>query len=453
MSDEAQDTGAGGTMEAILVMARGRLGRVLGKRWELLSVVGAGGMAAVYEARQEDGSIVALKVLHPELARVPRVRARFFAEARATNLVEHEGVVAVLDEGEEPDGTAYLVMKLLTGESLATRVRQAGKLHPDEAVRVGGRVLDVLAAAHDRGIVHRDIKPENIFLTTDGGVKVLDFGIARVREVSHGEASITRSGMALGTPAFMAPEQAAGRTQQVDGRSDLFAVGATLFFCLGGRTVHLATSSNEALVLAATRPAPAIGEIAADVPPGVARVIDRALAFDPEARWPNARAMQHALLGARPDLPSLTTATFASVSTLVESPLPPSSAPVKSGRSLRVMGGWALGATTLLFLGQLAFSRSPSAPDRAPPVLALSAASAQTADSPPAQASSPPLASASPAASPSGQLSPASPGATSTAFVSPPGSPSTGYPPNARGHRPAHPRPALPEEALLDRRK
>jgi serine/threonine-protein kinase len=237
-------------------------------------------------------------LLHGELSQHPRAVRRFLSEGYAANKVGHPGVVEILDDGQEPDGTMFLVMELLEGETLAQRFEKHGRLEPSEVATVAVGVLDVLAAAHDAGIVHRDIKPSNVFRTTEGEIKVLDFGAARIREA---EDFVTTSGTTLGTPAFMAPELAAGRVEEVDARTDLWAVGATMFQLLTGTTAHGARSANEAIVSAATRPAPAIANIRPELAAALAKVVDRALAFEKNDRWPNARAMQAELLAIHPE--------------------------------------------------------------------------------------------------------------------------------------------------------
>lgn len=270
-----------------------RIGQTLAGRWTLLDVLGIGGAGSVYRARHRNGRLAAVKILHAELAANARVRKRFLLEGHAANRIGHPGVVAVLDDAEEPDGTVFLVMELLAGKSLAELHTECGGLSIEEVVRAAAATLDVLAAAHDHDILHRDVKPANVFVTTSGRIKVLDFGAARLRE--H-EDFVTRSGTILGTPSFMAPEAAAGRVEDVDARSDLWSVGATMFLLLTGTTVHGARSANEALVSAATRPAGSVAERRPDLAPELVEVVDRALRFDKAERWPNARTMRRALL-------------------------------------------------------------------------------------------------------------------------------------------------------------
>src|ERR1019366_5679317 len=201
------------THEERVVRARARVGSVLNAKYRLDRVVGVGGMAAVYAATHlRNASRVAVKVLHPEMAADSNVRARFLREGYAANSVEHPGTVRILDDDSAEDGTVFLV----------------------------DQVLDVLATAHDKGIVHRDIKPENLFLTRAGTLKLLDFGIARLIEAP---VTATRPGGIVGTPAFMAPEQVLGKA--VDAQSDLYAVGATAFALLSKRYVHEAENAGE----------------------------------------------------------------------------------------------------------------------------------------------------------------------------------------------------------------
>ncbi len=281
-----------------LVRAESRVGIVLRDKWHLDVLLGFGGMAAVYAATHRNGSRAAVKVLHPEFSADEVLRQRFLWEGYAANSVGHPGVVRVLDDDASEDGSLFLVTELLDGETLEERrQRLGGRLSQEEVMVATHDVLDVLATAHAQGIVHRDLKPENVFVTRAGQVKVLDFGIARLRELSS-SSGLTQSGMAIGTPAYMAPEHARGLSNDVDERSDLWSCGAMMFHLLSGRDVHDGRTANEKLVSAITRPAPRLCTIVEDASPALANVVDTALAFSKERRWPNAGLMQAALAAA-----------------------------------------------------------------------------------------------------------------------------------------------------------
>jgi serine/threonine-protein kinase len=277
--------------------AKARVGTVLSGKYRLDRVLGVGGMASVYAATHlRNANVVAVKVLHRELSIDAGLRARFLREGYAANSVGHPGTVRVLDDDTAEDGSVFIVMDLLDGETLDARWERSGRrLGVSEVVTLMSELLEILAAAHARGVIHRDLKPENLFVTREGKLKVLDFGVARLRE---GSPTQTRTGAVFGTPAFMPPEQALGRTSEVDALSDVWAVGATAFCLLGGRFVHNGTTVEEILVRSATEPAPSVLEVAPDVPPAIARVIDRALAFNKRDRWESAAAMRAALLSA-----------------------------------------------------------------------------------------------------------------------------------------------------------
>ncbi len=275
--------------------AQARVGAVLRDKWHLDRLLGVGGMAAVYAATHRNKKRGAVKLLHPELSNDPGVRQRFLREGYVANSVGHRGAVIVDDDDVADDGSAFLVMELLEGETLDARCERSGNRLPvGDVLSLADQLLDTLAAAHTKGIVHRDLKPENLFLTNDGVLKVLDFGIARLVELSN-TTSATQTGSVLGTPAFMAPEQARGRWDDVDGQTDLWAVGATMFTLLTGRYVHEAGTVNEALALAITRPAPSLATIEPDAHPALVDLVDRALAYDKGARWTDAITMQAAL--------------------------------------------------------------------------------------------------------------------------------------------------------------
>ncbi len=273
--------------------AAGRVGRLIRDRWHLDELLGVGGMAAVYAATHRNGKRVAIKMMHPELSHHADARRRFIDEGYLANRVAHTGVVSIIDDEIAEDGSAFLVMDLLEGETLDIRITRNERLEALEFLGLMDDLLDVLAAAHAKGIVHRDIKPNNIFVTRTGQVKLLDFGIARLADASR--PNTTGSGSTVGTPAFMAPEQARGRSDELDGRTDIWAVGATMFVALTGRSVHEADTNNEQLLAAMTQPAPSIGSVLPGLPKALVDLIDRALAFEKDARWSDARAMQCAL--------------------------------------------------------------------------------------------------------------------------------------------------------------
>jgi serine/threonine-protein kinase len=279
-------------LDPLFVRAKARLGRTLHNKWRLDVLLGVGGMAAVYAATHRNGSRAAVKILHAELSASEDVRSRFMREGYAANAVGHDGAVKVLDDDVADDGSLYLVTELLDGETLEDRrVRSGGRLSEDEVLSVADQLLDVLVAAHAKGVVHRDIKPANIFLSRSGQLKVLDFGIARLRELSTASHA-TRAGSAMGTPAFMSPEQARGLWSDVDGRSDVWSVGATMWQALTGKLVHEGRTANEELLSAMTNPAPPLSSVLPSVSPAVAQVVDRALAFEREKRWLDAHRMQ-----------------------------------------------------------------------------------------------------------------------------------------------------------------
>jgi serine/threonine-protein kinase len=273
-------------------------------KYTIDALLGIGGMAAVFRARHRNGNPVALKVLHAEQSIEADTRARFLREGYAANKVAHPGAVRVLDEGTTEDGTVFLVMELLEGETLDQRWHRCNnRLTVPEVTAIGHQVLDVLAAAHDKAIVHRDIKPDNVFVTDAGVAKVLDFGIARlVQGPSSAGSSATRTGNSFGTPAYLPPEQALGRRQEVDGQTDLWALAATMFTMISGAYVHASSTPEELVVFTATRPARSLAEVAPEVPAPIVRVIDRALSFAKKDRWPDARSMRKALAEAHAEV-------------------------------------------------------------------------------------------------------------------------------------------------------
>lgn len=343
-------------------MAKARLGEVVLGKWRLERLIGLGGMAAVFEAVPRSGSRVAIKILHPDLSDSGEIRERFLAEGYAANRVAHPGVVTVRDEGTTADGAVFLVMDLLRGQTLAERLEEAtDPFSVGEVLDVASQLLDVLVQAHGRGIVHRDIKPDNVFLTAEGRVRLLDFGIARVKSAGRTSANETEieieteteteTGSALGTPAFMPPEQALGQGDGWDGRSDLWSLGATMYLLLSGTPVREPGSETEQLLSAMTRPARSLGDVAS-LPRSVVAVVDRALAFDREDRFPDARSMQLAVRAVQDELSAPD-----SMATLP----PPSTEPV--ALSLRTPGsGGRDKRPSMTTMRPVAASQPPAAP-------------------------------------------------------------------------------------------
>lgn len=269
---------------------KGRIGTVLKQRYNVDGLLEVGGIAAVYSGSHKNGRRVSLKVLHPDLATNPDLCQRFLREGYVANAVEHTGAATILDDDTAEDGAPFLVLELLKGVSLEQRLAQKGPLPPEEALYVADQVLDVLVAAHEKGISHGDIKPANVFLTSAGPIKLLDFGVARMRREALGVAPVEDEGP-FGTSSFSAPEQARGEAP-VDWRADIWSVGALLFTALTARSVHPGDSSAERRAAAASESAPGIKEVWPGLPPSVIELVDVALAFEKEKRHQTARLMQ-----------------------------------------------------------------------------------------------------------------------------------------------------------------
>lgn len=276
-------------------IAEKRVGQTLANKWTIDRVVDVGGMAAVYAATHRNGKKVAIKILHPFIAAHADVKERFLREGYVANQVEHPGAMSILDDDVTPDGAPFLVMELLDGESLeAWMNRMKGVLPVGDVLAVADQVLDTLAAFHAANVIHRDIKPGNLYVTRQGLVKVLDFGLARLRDPRISGAP-TATGIVLGTAAYMPPEQAQGKADQIDARADVFAVGAVMFRALAGRSVHEGKSATERLFQAMKDHAPSLGIVAPHLPPWVVGVVDKALAFDKKDRWATAQDMRAAV--------------------------------------------------------------------------------------------------------------------------------------------------------------
>lgn len=281
-------------------LCRERVGRFVSGKWRLDALIGVGGMAAVYMATHKNGSLAAVKILHRGLPLGKEARDRFLREAYVANRIDHPGTVRVLADDTDDDGTPYIVTELLRGISVeALAERSGGQLSVGETLDILDQTLSVLELAHAQAIVHCDLKPANLFVTDKGQVKVLDFGIARLRQEI---ARRTRTGMITTTTAFLAPEQAMGRWNDVDPRTDVWALGATGFTLLAGQPVHAAATSAEMVLAAATHPARSLGRVLNDAPTALVALLDRALAFERDQRFPDATSFRAELQRIRPAL-------------------------------------------------------------------------------------------------------------------------------------------------------
>jgi serine/threonine-protein kinase len=270
------------------------LKEALGDAYSLEGEIGRGGMGVVYRARDERlQRRVAIKVLPPELAFSSEIRARFTREAQTAARLSHPHIVPIHDVGEG-QGIVYFVMGLIEGESLAARIKRRGRVPAEETRRIMRETADALSAAHAVSVIHRDIKPDNILLEgTRGRVVVTDFGIAKALSATSG-ATLTSAGMAIGTPAYMSPEQAAGE-REIDGRSDLYSLGIVAYQMLAGELPFNAPTVAGILMKQITETAPLLHEKYPDVPEDLSLAVARCLEKDPENRWPSADALRRSL--------------------------------------------------------------------------------------------------------------------------------------------------------------
>jgi serine/threonine protein kinase/TolA-binding protein len=274
-------------------------GAIIDGRYRIVELIGEGGMGKVYLAEHiEIGKRVALKVLHPSYSRMPDLVERFRREARAASKIGHPNIVDVTDSGTTEDGSEYFVMEYLEGVELGSVLEREGAVDVARALRIAAQICRALAAAHAVGIIHRDLKPENIYLVTRDGstdvVKVLDFGIAKTTEAEAArERRLTSPGMAMGTPEYMAPEQAAGRP--ADARCDVYALGAILYEMTTGVPPYSGDNFMEILTKKATVDPPPPSSIRADLPAPVSKLVLDAMARDPDARPQTMEAFEYEL--------------------------------------------------------------------------------------------------------------------------------------------------------------
>jgi serine/threonine-protein kinase len=273
-----------------------RLTQALGSAYTLEGEIGRGGMGVVFTARDERlKRQVAVKVLPPELAFREEIRLRFLREAETAASLSHPHIVPIHSVGEGPDGLVYFVMAYVDGESLGAKLKRRGRLPPDEARRIMLETADALGAAHSLGIIHRDVKPDNILLEgSRGRVVVTDFGIAKALSSTTAGATLTGTGVAIGTPHYMSPEQAAG-DREIDGRSDIYSLGVVAYQMLTGELPFHAPTVPGILLKHITEQAPLITDKRRDVPEELAACVMRSLEKDPEDRWPTADALRRAL--------------------------------------------------------------------------------------------------------------------------------------------------------------
>ena len=257
------------------------IGSVLDGRYRIEAVLGSGGMGKVYKGQHTGiGRTVAIKVLHADVGKNPEAAQRFQREAIASGRLDHPNIVGVSDSGVLPDGSCYLVMEALEGESLGERLDREHRIAWPEAIDIIRGVLRGLGHAHEKGVVHRDIKPDNIFLAKKDGavtVKILDFGIAKLYAGNANDPASTRAGLTVGTPAYLSPEQAVGG--EITPAADLYSTTIVLFEMLAGRTPFIDTDPLSMLGMHVGKDPPHIAEVAPDIvlPTGLDDVIQHGL--------------------------------------------------------------------------------------------------------------------------------------------------------------------------------
>jgi serine/threonine protein kinase len=274
-----------------------QIGQVISGKYRLLRLLGDGGMGSVYEAQHEVlGTRVAIKVLHQDLMQKPGLVDRFLREARVSAQIQNPHVVRVLDVDRTADGAAYIVMELLAGEELSAVLQRERKLPLPIAVDYASQILDALSAAHALGVVHRDLKPENVFVTQQEGrplLRLIDFGIAKAHQLNNAP-NLTVSGTLMGTPEYMAPEQAHS-ADKADARSDLYAVGVMLYEMLSGTRPVDGADPRVVAVKVERGEVKALIHVMPDVPRDLAGLVHRAMAPRAELRFASAGEMRAAL--------------------------------------------------------------------------------------------------------------------------------------------------------------
>jgi len=282
------------------------LGEVLGN-YRVVEALESGGMGSVYRAEHTHlGKLAAIKLLRPELTTNDEIVKRFFNEAKAATAIRHPGIIEVYDFGYTRDGQAYFVMELLDGEPLGKRLQRTGRFSEVEAAKVAKGIANVLKAAHAKGIVHRDLKPDNIFLIPDDDgdrVKVLDFGVAKLADVFPAETRHTQTGALMGTPLYMAPEQARSAAA-IDQRADLYSLGCILYELLAGVPPFNAEGAGEIIALQMFSPPQSLRDRLASVSPEIEQIVMKLLEKEPVDRYQTAAEVVAALGAAANQLSS-----------------------------------------------------------------------------------------------------------------------------------------------------
>ena len=272
--------------------------------YEMTQLLGEGGMGAVYLAEHPFlGRKAAIKILKPECASNSDYVQRFLNEARAANAIHHPNIIDIIDVGLLPDGVPYMMMEFLQGESLAERIRRVVRLPIGEATFVATQIASALAAAHAASIIHRDLKPDNVFVVPDPQnpgqehIKVLDFGIAKLRPEFAPSTPRTSAGALMGTPAYMSPEQCMGKTSEIDHRADIYALGIILFEMLCGQLPFMGQAFGEYFLQHITAPPPQPRDLNPEIPFHIEAVILKAMAKAPQDRIQTMEAFADALTG------------------------------------------------------------------------------------------------------------------------------------------------------------
>jgi eukaryotic-like serine/threonine-protein kinase len=334
--------------------------RVLNDRYEMEKTLGEGGMARVYRGTDRVlGRTVAIKVLAGKYAGDESFVTRFRREAQAAARLNHPHVVSVFDTGDDGD-RHYIVMEYVEGETLGDLLRRQGRLPPDRAAAIAADVATALETAHETGLVHRDVKPGNVMLDRDGRVKVMDFGIAR----AAADDTLTQTGLVLGTASYLSPEQAQG--MPVDARSDIYSLGCVLYEMLTGRPPFVAdTPVSIAYKHVNEEPRPP-SEVEPSVPPALDAAVMRALAKDPEDRFPTAAAFRSAIAGVPADGGAATEPIAAAGDTAIMPATAPEQAPPRRPRSWLPLALVAAAIVALVGVLALALAGSPepSSPDQ-----------------------------------------------------------------------------------------